>query len=243
MKYPNYQRNHVILPGRGDELKKFLKATVSIGGKTVKHKWENGFSSNSEDALTWSCFDVLRNLPHDKITQALDEMMEDAYDGKLSFSFSNDRNINIHIGKRYETESLPEKESTEVDASVETDSFLFFIEAKLYGTIELPDDRTHKYDQIIKKLRVGLEVASRQEKIFYFIFLDLAPMDKMLDYGKKALNAEYFKHYKYNNNNLYNCLYDITISERQTFDEIAFNMGWLTWASLFKTILRAVVAQ
>jgi hypothetical protein len=56
MKYENYQRNHVIVPGR-------------------------------EDALTWSCFDTLENLPHLNKTEALDEILYDSYAGNSPISF------------------------------------------------------------------------------------------------------------------------------------------------------------
>jgi hypothetical protein len=247
MKYSTYQRNHVIFPGSEEALSRFLNATLD--GK--RHKWENGFSSNSEDALTWSCFDVLRNLPHDKMTKALDEIMEDAFGensagGWNGFSFAGESGIKIHIGKRYNTVSLPETESTETDASIETDNKLIFIEAKLYSSIE--DKKP--YSQIIKKMRVGLDVAhSRPDRDFYFIFLDVAPMDKLLSlsklcpsasgFGSKWKSADHFERYKTDPSLLHRHLADIP---HPTEEEIAGNMGWLTWASLFKTVLRGVVS-
>ena len=48
MIYKDYKRNHVILPGREKVLEAFLKQDY----KRMQHKWKNGFSSHSEDALT-----------------------------------------------------------------------------------------------------------------------------------------------------------------------------------------------
>jgi hypothetical protein len=136
MKYPSHLRNHAVLPGREDALYHFLDATLDRDGKQEKHKWRNATSSNSEDALTWSCFDVLRNQPKEQIILALDEIFEDAYgDFKNApvpekFSFTDENNIEIHTGKNYYATSV--KEDTEVDASIETDNKLIFFEAKLY---------------------------------------------------------------------------------------------------------------
>ena len=75
-RYSTYQRNHVILSGREEALEKFLKKTHP---KIGQHKLEHGFSSNSEDALTWSCFDLLENYPNIDKVAVLDEILEDSF--------------------------------------------------------------------------------------------------------------------------------------------------------------------
>ena len=236
MKYKSYQRNHVVLPGSEKSLHTFLNTTLAHSdGTEEKHKLKNAFNSNSEDALTWSCFDVLRHQPQDKIVQALNEMMEDAFEGKATFSFGNEKNIKIQIGKNYFANTVTE--NTELDASVETDDKLIFIEAKLYSKISLPDkDKPH--DQLIKKIRIGLDVANQERKSFFFIFLDIAPIDYTLKFGEKAVNAEYFKQYKENSDALADKLIK---SSYKSLEEVSQNMGWLTWSSLFKSVLRAVI--
>lgn len=236
MIYKTYLRNHVVLPGSEKPLHTFLNTTLVDGnGKEKKHKLEHAFSPNSEDALTWSCFDVLRHQPHEKIVKALNEILEDAYEGKSSFSFENEKNIQIHIGKNYYASTV--NENTELDVSIETDDKLVFIEAKLYSKISLPD-KDKPYDQLIKKLRVGLDVAKHENKSFYFIFLDIAPINYTLKFGEKSVNAEYFKQYKENSNTLGDQLIE---DSYKNIEEVSQNMGWLTWASLFKTVLRAVI--
>ena len=85
MKYKKYQRNHVILPGREEALEAFLNQDY----KGMQHKLRNAVSSNSEDALTWSCFDVLASLSSlDKVT-ALDEIFEDSFHGDSPLSFQS----------------------------------------------------------------------------------------------------------------------------------------------------------
>ena len=236
MIYQTYLRNHAVYSGSEKALHTFLNATLDRNGKKEKHKLRHGFSSNSEDALTWSCFDVLRQQSHEKIVQALNEIMEDAFEGKTDFLFENEQNIEIHIGKNYFANSI--KEDTELDASIETADKLIFIEAKLYSKISLPDHTT-PYDQIIRKMRVGLDVAKHENKKFYFIFLDIAPMEKILQYGKeKSISAEHFRQYKNHSNTLTDKLIDNTYD---SLEDVSKNMGWLTWACLFKTVLRVVI--
>jgi len=255
MIYKDYQRNHVILPGREEALDKFLKQDY---GSLKQHKWKNAFNSNSEDALTWSCFDILANLPIEKRINALDEIMEDAYQGQLPFSFSrgqlNENEIQIHIGKQYTGTTT--HESTEVDASIELPDKLFFIEAKLYSSVSLSTPPDKPYDQIARKLRVGIDSPLGDEREFFFIFLDIAPYEKLNRQEKKSIvfentnngfddkykSAWLFNYYKFGRNNslkpLENVLDGVSTPPVQT---IANNMGWLTWSDVYKTILRKLV--
>lgn len=213
----------------------FLNTKIGRNGTEEKHKLRHAFSSNSEDALTWSCFDVLRRQPHEKLVKALNEIMEDAFEGRINIGFEKEQNIKIFIGKKYYASSVDE--NTELDASIETEDKLIFIEAKLYSKISLPDDKT-PHDQIVRKLRIGLDVARNRNKSFYFIFLDIAPLEHLLRYGEKAVSARYFKQYKEDSNSFADKLIENSCHDLK---EVSKNMGWLTWASLFKTVLRAMV--
>jgi hypothetical protein len=245
MKYLTHIRNHAVLPGREQALYEFLDAELVRNDKTEKHKWRHAISSNSEDALTWSCFDVLRNQPEEKIARALDEIFEDAFgDFKekkkpvpQEFSFANEKNIEIYIGKNYCATSV--NEDTEVDVSIETDSKLIFVEAKLYSKISLPDSNT-PHDQIVRKLRVGLDEANAANREFYFLFLDIAPCDKIFKYGpEKEISAKRFLQYRNHCETLTKQLADIPYKSEE---QLAQNMGWLTWACLFKTVLRTIIS-
>jgi hypothetical protein len=68
--YNDYKDNFVIMPGRASELAKFVNQTY--GGQ--RHKLSHTKSSNSEDALTWSCFDTLNSLAESPRTGALAEL-------------------------------------------------------------------------------------------------------------------------------------------------------------------------
>lgn len=256
MIYKNCRRNHVILPGREKALETFLKQ----GYKGMQHKLKNAVSSNSEDALTWSCFDVLANYPSLDKAAALDEILEDSFQGNTPLSFrkrgigSND--IDMHIGRTYTGAST--KESTEVDASIEAPGILVFFEAKLYSSVSPARPPEKPHDQIARKLRVGLDSIRNDQREFFFVFLDIAPAEVMFlrkgktaavegsggGYKDKWRSAWLFTYYKSGRNNslrpLEKTLDGIDAPPAET---VARNMGWLTWADLFKCTMRAVLTK
>lgn len=249
----DYLRNHVFLPGREKALEKFLKQTY--GGK--RYKWKNRFNSNSEDALTWSCFDLLRSLPLNK-KKVLNEIWEDTYQAKNKSPFSdkNLRNdeIKIEIGKTYTGSTT--KESTEVDASIELPGVLVFFEAKLYSPMSIAKPPEKPHNQIARKLRIGLDAPLGNGNYdFYFIFLDIAPRDKLMckkskkealapakGFHDKWKSAWLFSYYKYGRNKslkpLKDALKGIPVKD---IKQVAKNMGWLAWADLFKDLLRGMI--
>ena len=260
MKYETFLRNHVVLPGREKVLEKFLKQDYE--GRN--YKWRYRCNSNSEDALTWSCFDILRNLPLSKRTKVLGEIWEDAYENadraKIKFPFSdeNPRNddIKIEIGKTYTGSTTGEK--TEVDASIESPGVLVFVEAKLYSPLSMKSVK-HPHDQITRKLRIGLDnPLGNGNYDFYFIFLDIAPLNKLIcrksrkeaempakGFHDKWKSAWWFSYYKKGRNNSHKPLKDalkgIKGIEVKDIKQVAKNMGWLTWADLFKDLLRGMI--
>jgi hypothetical protein len=85
-------------------------------------------------------------------------------------------NGEIYIGKKYGEV----KEETEVDARIEGEQVLVFIEAKLYSSMSPADPSKRKpHDQIARKLRIGLKEPKRSAKTFYFIALDIAPKETL----------------------------------------------------------------
>jgi hypothetical protein len=259
-KNENYQRNHVIVEGQEKTLEEFINSSTVINGRLVKHKLRNSYSSNSEDALTWSCFNTLKSYKPENLANALNEILEDSFEGKILFDFNQENNIKVEIGMEYVAPTLKSlknrKEKTEVDASIETDNKLIFIEAKLYSLISLPSD-IQPYNQIANKLRIGLDYARNNgnNKQFYFIFLDIAPLEK-LSLRKSIAEAEETRHnfidkwksawwFSYYRNRrsttrLKKILKDITTDDAE-LKNVQENMGWLTWGSLFKIVLRAAI--
>src|SRR5437879_1167729 len=158
--YKDCKDNVVVCPGREAALRAFVSQTY--GGR--QHKRRHMKSSNSEDALTWSCFDTLSELKGAPRTTALVCLWALSFNDKPAPNgFLNGE---IHIGKKYGEE----QEETEVDVSIEGDQVLVFIEAKLYSSMSMADITKRKpHDQIARKLRVGLKKAQRSGKDFYFI--------------------------------------------------------------------------
>jgi hypothetical protein len=256
MLYKDFLRNHVVLPGRESILKNFLKQDY----EGMPHKWRNRLNSNSEDALTWSCFELLKSLPSSKKTKVLNEIWEDAYQAKIKSPFSDlhGDEIQIQIGKQYTgstAKGTPKEESTEVDASIELPGVLVFFEAKLYSVVSVKTPK-HEHDQIARKLRIGLDnPLGDGYRDFYFIFLDIAPLDKLTcrkskkeafapakGFHDKWKSAWFFSYYKYGRNNSLKPLKDAL--ERipvKDIKQVAKNMGWLTWADLFKDLLRGII--
>lgn len=247
--YTDYRENFVIWPGRETALHEFVNQTYA----GQRHKLRHTKSSNSEDALTWSCFDALNCLTgaprHDALAHLWALAFEEspAPPGFLSGT--------IIIGKRYGEK----KEETEVDASVEGDGVLVFIEAKLYSPMSLADEDNRKpHDQIARKLRVGLKEAERSGKAFYFIILDIAPKEilrrlkpgasladaketKRGGFASKWLTAYWFSRYKGGASvtPLKEILTDMPTADARM---MARNMGWLTWSDVYKVVLRAAIA-
>lgn len=247
--HSDYRRNHVIWPGREEALEEFLGQ--SFGGLRG-HKKAPAKSSNSEDALTWSCFDCLRQVEPAHRRGALKELWELAFDGARCPEAVLQGLI--QIGKQYPTVGSPQ---TEVDASVESAGALVFIEAKLYSTMSQANPPRKPFNQIERKLRVG--VAEARGRDFYFIVLDVARPEHLLDlnpgaslqqakspppgrFRAKWLTAYWFKRYRGarggNLTPLRKLLEDIPEAALHRV-----HLGWLTWADLFKPVLRAVIAD
>ena len=103
--YDADKRNHVIWPGREPELKKFVESTY----KGMSHKQKTAKSSHSEDALTWSCFDVLGQVRGALREKALRELWEDSFgsDPKVPVpkAFKDADKVEIRVGKTYSNDA------------------------------------------------------------------------------------------------------------------------------------------
>jgi hypothetical protein len=250
--YPRgqYQRNHVIWPGREEALKKFVHQRY--GGQM--HKYDNAHSANSEDALTWSCFDSLAQVKQSVRDQKLAELWKLAYAGAdLPNGLCP---ASIHVGLTYGTG----KEKTEVDASIEGPGALVFVEAKLYSPMSQAEPPKKPHNQIARKLRVGWRHALDSKCDFYFILLDLAPSDKLRSlhpharreeatnargsgFGSKWLTAYWFDQYKSTRRGLPLIREIIEGLPGADPARVMRNMGWLTWSDVFKVVLQAVIAD
>ena len=173
----------------------------------------------------------------------------------IPFSFKTEKDIVIEVGKTYVGPNI--KEETEVDAIIKTSSKIIFIEAKLYSSISL-QDKDKQVDQIAKKIRVGLDYAISKEMDFFFILLDIAPRDKIYSFTeekKSKENAEslptkkwktvwWFNRYKNGWGGSLSPLKDVLAGielNSVTVERVSKNMGWLTWADLFKITMRGLM--
>ena len=249
--YRDFRDNHVIWPGRERHLDEFLGQSF----KGVSHKRKNARSSNSEDALTWSCFDTLANVSQSRRALALEELWELAY-GDMAAPDGLEAST-IRIGKSYGAG----KAITEVDLSLEGDSFLVLVEAKLYSPMSQADpDNDKPLNQIARKLTIGLRAAQEMDKDFYFILIDIAPPEylaqldsgvslekagrKAAGFGGKWLTSYWFSRYKYGHRGSLKPLRELLLGEGLDADQVsqvAARMGWLTWADVFKVVLRSVI--
>jgi hypothetical protein len=251
--YEDFRDNHVIWPGREPGLVEFLGQPF----KGINHKKKNALSSNSEDALTWSCFDTLAKVSQRSRARALEELWELTY-GNIP-SPHGLQESEIHIGKSYGEG----KNTTEVDLSLEGAGFLVLVEAKLYSPMSQADpDNDKPHNQIERKLRIGFREAQLKSKDFYFILLDIAPADclaqlnpgasldeakgKASGFGGKWLTSYWFSRYKYGHRGSLKPLSELLMENALNADQVAQvakRMGWLTWADVFKVVLRAVIAE
>ncbi|MCI0406133.1 MAG: hypothetical protein L0Z48_00675 [candidate division Zixibacteria bacterium] len=247
--YKDYRDNFVIWPGREADIEQFVNQTY--GGQ--RHKLRHTRSSNSEDALTWSCFDTLKCLPPAQKASALAKIWSLAFDNRQPPAELHEGQI--FIGKKYGEKG----EETEVDASIEGKGVLVFIEAKLYSPMSLADKANRKpHDQIARKLRIGAKQALSSGKEFFFILLDIAPVEILRTlrpgaslndakrksrggFPSKWLTAYWFARYKSargSASSLSEVFKDIPSVD---IGSVAKNMGWLTWADVYKVVLRAVI--
>jgi hypothetical protein len=247
--YEDYRENFVVFPGSEEALKAFV--SQSYAGR--QHKAKATRSSNSEDALTWSCFNTLGCLPLEHREAALSELWSLAFpDSSPPPGFTSGA---IHVGKTYGDSN----EKTEVDTSIEGEGILVFVEAKLYSPMSLADEANRKpHDQIARKLRVGITEARRAQADFYFLILDIAPKEilrglkpgaslaeaknsKRGGFASKWLTAYWFSRYKGGGSvtPLREILRDIPWADPKAMSK---NMGWLVWSDVFKVTLRSVMA-
>jgi hypothetical protein len=249
--YRDLRDNHVIWPGRDPHLDEFLGQSF----KGINHKRKNACSSNSEDALTWSCFDTLRNVSESRRALALEELWELAYRDMAAPDGLEESKI--HIGKSYGAG----KNITEVDVSFEGDGFLVLVEAKLYSPMSQADpDNDRPLNQIERKLTIGLRAAQAMGKDFYFILLDIAPPEclaqlnprvslekagtKASGFGGKWVTSYWFSRSKYGHRGSLKPLRELLLKEgldAGQVSQVAARMGWLTWADVFKAVLRSVI--
>jgi hypothetical protein len=124
-------------------------------------------SINSEDAITWNVFRSLRQIDPE---MWLPKLWESAFDVPLP----EDLNFSLTLWKSIPPPpELPATEGpSEIDVVIETDSWVWFIEAKYRSDISMRTTNDSTRDQIIRNLDVGSYYAG-SNRHFYFSLLTL----------------------------------------------------------------------
>jgi hypothetical protein len=155
-------------------------------------KLEKIKSSNSEDALTWNYFKSLREInPGDWLPKLFLSVF------KSEFKYPLD---NIIIGLWQEVSPPPsllekqkEEGKSEIDAIIESEDFVWFIEAKYKSDISLRTTNNEARDQIIRNLDVGSFYAGEREFYFSLLYYNdkFTPkgVEKAKEYSSKILGG------------------------------------------------------
>jgi hypothetical protein len=123
--------------------------------------------------------------------------------------------------------------------------------------------RRKPQNQIERKLRVGLREAATSNKEFYFILLDIAPIDCLrslnpgaslvqaltpncVGFSAKWSTAYWFTRYEYGRRGSLTPLQSLLAAAQLPnilAREVANRMGGLTWAEVYKVVLRATIEE
>ncbi len=130
-------------------------------------KLEHIRSENSEDAMTWNTF---RSLNQMKPELWLPSLFEKSFGDTFSYPVNA---VNMSLwGKLPPPLSLHVKEGhTEFDVMIESEAFVWIIEAKYKSDISMGTTNDPTRNQVIRNIDVGLEYAKNKD--FYFSLLIL----------------------------------------------------------------------
>lgn len=130
-------------------------------------KLEQLKSENSEDAITWNVFRSFEQIdPKSWLAQLFKKSFRKEIRYKLEF-------IDIRLWEKLNPpKSLPVPEGqSEIDIIIESDEFVWFIEAKYKSDISMKTTHDSERNQVIRNIDVGLEYVKGKD--FYFSLLIL----------------------------------------------------------------------
>ncbi|MCD1162211.1 hypothetical protein [Peribacillus frigoritolerans] len=131
-------------------------------------KLEHLKSENSEDAMTWNVYRSLRQI---NPVFWLPSLFKESFQKEFSYSLDS---IDLRLWKKLNPpKNLSVKEgSTEVDIIIESNEFIWFIEAKYKSDISLSTSNDLSRNQVIRNIDVGLDYASGKDFYFSLLILD-----------------------------------------------------------------------
>ncbi|KGR90831.1 hypothetical protein CD30_08905 [Ureibacillus massiliensis 4400831 = CIP 108448 = CCUG 49529] len=131
-------------------------------------KLEHLKSENSEDAITWNVFRSLKQIdPKSWLPNIFVETFQKEFGYKLDF-------IDIHLWRKLNPSSnykTPEGTS-EIDIIIESDEFVWIIEAKYKSDISMSTTHDVNRNQVIRNIDVGLEYVNERDFYFSLLILD-----------------------------------------------------------------------
>lgn len=130
-------------------------------------KLEHLKSKNSEDAMTWNVFRSLKQIdPKSWLPNIFSKSFQ------MNFEYTVDF-IDIDLWRRLNppTNYDTAEGSSEIDIIIETDDFVWILEAKYKSDISIRTTNNKNRNQVIRNIDVGLDYAN--EKDFYFSLLIL----------------------------------------------------------------------
>ncbi|GHV79093.1 hypothetical protein AGMMS49944_08840 [Spirochaetia bacterium] len=210
--YDNFRENLII--------SRYDNQFVNMRGKKI----ECLKSSNSEDALTWNYFKSLREInPEAWLPKLFEYSFGNGYNYPLD-------NIGIYLWKNISappsiTEIQKDEGDSEIDIIIESNQFVWFLEAKYTSDISLNTKNNENRDQIIRNIDVGSYYAGVKD--FYFSLIYFDENKSKLGIGKVA-------EYK----NLKTAELKKILPHRHDSLENIKGIGYLKWIDLFKNKIK-----
>jgi hypothetical protein len=127
-------------------------------------------SENSEDVLTWNVFKSLAQIDS---THWLPKLFEKAFNSKFSY----DTLVKIDLWKSIEpppsiTDFQKDEGNSEIDITIESKNFVWFIEAKYKSDISLTTTHNENRDQLLRNIDVGSYYSSARDFYFSLLYFD-----------------------------------------------------------------------
>ena len=139
----------------------------------VFHHWrqqklEHLRSENSEDALSWNVFRSLKQIDP---SLWLPKLFFNSFQKEFAYSCIS---IDVLLWEKLNPpSSLTTREGqTEVDIIIQSNDFVWFIEAKYKSDISMGTTHDSKRNQVIRNIDVGLEYAKGRDFYFSLLILD-----------------------------------------------------------------------
>ncbi|HWK21457.1 MAG TPA: hypothetical protein VNS08_00340 [Ureibacillus sp.] len=133
-----------------------------------KHKLEKSQSESNEDAIVWNVFRTFNQIDR-KLW--VEQLFFKAFHQELAHPTEH---IEMKLWKTiHPPKSLPIKEAkSEIDIVIESDTFVWFIEAKYKSDISLASDPHSNRDQVLRNIDIGTNYARKRDFYYSLLILD-----------------------------------------------------------------------